>query len=115
MTMNDIAAAVEIHPSTVSRAVKGKYLQCDRGVFPLKALFVRSLASGESSVSSDLAKRRISDLIAEEDPAKPLSDQKLCDRLCAEGVQISRRTVAKYREELRIPGSSQRKKPRQKT
>ncbi len=109
MAMNDVAAAIGTHPSTVSRAVKDKFLQCDRGVFPLRALFVRGV-SGEDGASADLARNRIAALVAAEESSSPLSDQKLCEALQREGVEISRRTVAKYREELRIPGSSQRRR-----
>ncbi len=111
LRMKDIAEQLEMHESTVSRAVRDKYLQCSHGVFPLRHFFVRGMencASPEVPGASD-AKRRITQLIEAENSAHPLSDQKLTALLSAEGFTISRRTVAKYREELSIPNSSARK------
>ena len=110
LTLADVAQALEVHESTVSRAVKDKYLQCDHGVFPLSYFFSRAVpASGGDSVSAEQAKSVLRQLIAGEDRRKPLSDQKLVALLEEEGIAISRRTVAKYRDELGIPSTSGRK------
>ena len=111
MTLADVAQALEVHESTVSRAVKDKYLQCAHGVFPLGYFFSRALptGSGGDSVSAEQAKSAIKKLIAAEDKKKPLSDQKLCQLLTEQGIEISRRTVAKYRDELGISSTSGRK------
>ena len=111
MTLADVAQALEVHESTVSRAVKDKYLQCAHGVFPLGYFFSRALptGSGGDSVSAEQAKSAIKKLIAAEDKKKPLSDQKLCQLLSEQGIEISRRTVAKYRDELGISSTSGRK------
>lgn len=107
LTLADVAADTGFHESTVSRAVRDKYLQCTRGVFPLSHFFSRSLPTGE--VSGAQAKSLIAGLIAKETRTAPLSDQKLCDLLAGQGVALSRRTVAKYRDELGIPPASGRK------
>ena len=111
MTLADVAQALDVHESTVSRAVKDKYLQCAHGVFPLGYFFSRALpaGSGGDSVSAEQAKSAIKKLIAAEDKKKPLSDQKLCQLLTEQGIEISRRTVAKYRDELGISSTSGRK------
>lgn len=111
LRMADVAQSMGVHESTVSRAVKDKYLQCDRGVFPLGAFFSKALATeGEDSVSADSIRGRLRMLIGQEDKTKPLSDRELTERLQAEGVQISRRTVAKYREGMGIAGAAGRKR-----
>ncbi|MEG2175570.1 MAG: RNA polymerase factor sigma-54 [Oscillibacter sp.] len=111
MSLQDIATELDIHESTVSRAIKDKHLQCDRGVFPLSYFFSRCLGGGgEDGTSTDKAKAAIQTLIAGEDPQKPLSDQKLVELLAQQGVELSRRTVAKYREELGIASTMGRKK-----
>ena len=93
----------------LSRAVKEKYLQCDRGVFPLHDFFSRAMASTEESVSADRVKERLKALIDSENKKKPFSDRELTEQLMAEGIQISRRTAAKYREAMGIAGASGRK------
>ena len=113
MTLADVAEKVGVHESTVSRAVKDKYIQCAAGVYPLSYFFSRSLGTtaaktGENS-SPDFAKALLKKLIAGEDRKKPLSDQKLCQLMAQEGCQLSRRTVAKYRDELGIPSTTGRK------
>ena len=111
LRMKDIADMLEIHESTVSRAVRDKYLQCAHGVYPLRHFFVgaaeQSASANAPSVSD--AKRRIAQLIESEDPVHPLSDQKLSKVLLAEGFRLSRRTVSKYREQLGILSSYYRK------
>ena len=111
MCLADIAQKVGVHESTVSRTVRDKYLQCASGVYPLSYFFSRSLGAPaarpgteENASSPDLKK-----LIGGEDKHKPLSDQKLCERMAREGCELSRRTVAKYRDELGIPSTTGRK------
>lgn len=109
LKMADVAEGLGIHESTVSRGVKEKYLQCERGVFPLHAFFSKAMAKKEETVSVDSIKERLRTIINEENKQKPLSDRELTERLEAEGFQISRRTVAKYREAMGIAGASGRK------
>ena len=114
MSLADIAACVGVHESTVSRAIKDKYLQCSSGVYPLSYFFSRSLGPARSgcdqdTTSPDYAKALLKRLIAGEDKKKPLSDQKLCQLMEAEKCVLSRRTVAKYRDELGIPSTTGRK------
>jgi RNA polymerase sigma-54 factor len=111
MTLKDIAEIVEVHESTVSRAISGKYLQCAGGLYELKFFFqsgVNSLYGG--GISSETIKMSIKEMINNEDPKKPLSDQHISNELNLLGIKISRRTIAKYRDELNIPGSSKRKR-----
>lgn len=111
LALADVAAELDVHESTVSRAVKDKYLQCAHGVFPLGYFFSRALpaAGPGESVSAEQVKSALKKLIGGEDRKKPLSDQKLCEQLAKQGMEISRRTVAKYRDELGIPSTSGRK------
>ncbi len=110
LTLKDVAEKVGVHESTVSRAINNKYVQTPRGTFSWKFFFASSIGTNKGETTSDWVKKMIQDLISEEDEAKPLSDQKLTDLLTEKGMQISRRTVAKYREELGIPSSSRRKR-----
>ncbi len=105
MTLEDVAQRVEVHPSTVSRAIRDKYLQYQKTVL-VKDLFGAAL--GYSDVSSDEAHRALAMAVKQEDPAKPLSDSAFARLLQKQGISISRRTVAKYREQLGIPDSRQR-------
>lgn len=110
LRMGDIADLMEVHESTISRAVKDKYLQCDRGVFPLHAFFSKALSSElQGSVSADSIQQKIRVMIEKEDKKKPFSDRELTELLQKEGIQISRRTVAKYRESMGILGALGRK------
>ena len=111
LTMAEVACALNLHESTVSRAVRDKYLQCPRGLFPLSFFFSRGVggASGGAGTAPEAARTLLLRLIREEDPASPLSDQKLCQAMAEQGCEISRRTVAKYRDELNIPGAAARK------
>lgn len=111
LRMADIAEELGIHESTVSRAVKEKYLQCDRGIFPLHDFFSKAMAKTEEvgTVSADSIKDRLKAIIEAEDKKKPLSDRELTEKLVDEGIQISRRTVAKYREAMGIAGAAGRK------
>ncbi|GGG13808.1 RNA polymerase factor sigma-54 [Paenibacillus abyssi] len=107
LNLKTIADNLEIDISTVSRAIKHKYVQTPRGVFPLKFFFTSKLHSlhEATAVSSQSVKAKIKQLIEEENKSRPLSDQQITDILNAQGVQISRRTVMKYREALNIPSS----------
>lgn len=108
MQQEDIAERLGIHVSTVSRAVKGKYIQYRRSI-PLKSLFSVALSesgAGEGGVSPEEIRRRIRVMIAEE--KRPLSDQKLAEKLLEQGISVSRRAVAKYRMQMNIPDSRQR-------
>ena len=101
LRLADIAAELSIHESTVSRAVREKYLQCARGVYPLSFFFTREVGAGEGQSAHEI-KNQLLQLIREEDKSRPCSDQKLCQLLAEEGYAVSRRTVAKYREELGV-------------
>lgn len=111
LTLKDVAEEVGIHESTVSRSISGKYLQCPRGVFEIKYFFSAGVSNQEGEgISSKSIKEFIKELVDKEKPEKPLSDQKMVELLQAEGFNISRRTVAKYRDELGILASSKRKR-----
>lgn len=111
MILADIASTVELHESTVSRITSQKYLHSPRGVFELKYFFSSYVSiDGGGEASSTAIRALIKKLISKENPAKPLSDSKLATLLVNQGIMIARRTVAKYRESLAIPPSSQRKR-----
>ena len=109
LRMRDVAEMIGMHESTVSRAVRDKYLQCAHGVYPLRHFFVQGVEGASGAVSAHDARERIRELIGTEDPAHPLSDQKLADLLARDGIEISRRTVAKYRDALGIQPAAQRR------
>ena len=115
MTLADIAEDLGIHESTVSRAVRDKYLQCSMGIYPLSYFFSRGLAAPGSRAeraaggTPEGAKALLKRLIAQENGRKPLSDQKLCQLMEREGYALARRTVAKYRDELGIPAAPGRR------
>jgi RNA polymerase sigma-54 factor len=110
LVLRDVASDIGMHESTVSRVVANKYMHTPRGVFELRFFFHSGITStmGEA-VSSVTIKQRIRKMIEEEDAQRPLSDSRIADLLGAEGLPLARRTVAKYREELRIPPSNLRK------
>ncbi len=110
MVLQDVADAVEMHVSTISRVSNGKYMQTPHGVFELKYFFDSRVGtdSGED-VSSRSVKERIASLVADEDKSEPLSDQQIADILAEDGLKIARRTVAKYRDQLQIPSQRYRK------
>ncbi|MDC9623019.1 RNA polymerase factor sigma-54 [Xenorhabdus sp. XENO-7] len=111
LVLADIAYQVEMHESTISRVTTQKYLYSPRGIFELKYFFsshVNTDSGGEAS--STAIRALVKKLVAAENPAKPLSDSKLTSILAEQGIQVARRTVAKYRESLSIPPSNQRKK-----
>lgn len=110
MRLIDVAEALEIHESTVSRAVNGKYLQTPRGLFAFKYFFAANLDTDNGvGTASTGVKHVLAEIVAEEDKANPLTDQQLALCLQDRGVKISRRTVAKYRDQLGIPSSTLRK------
>lgn len=110
MVQADIAQAVEMHESTISRVTTQKYLHSPRGIFELKYFFSSHVnTEGGGEASSTAIRALVKKLIAAENPAKPLSDSKLTSLLSEQGIMVARRTVAKYRESLSIPPSNQRK------
>lgn len=110
LTLADAAQALGLHESTVSRAVRDKYLQCTYGVYPLGYFFTRSVGGSDGeAATADRAHALLRALIDGEDKRKPLSDQALVRLLTEQGVALSRRTVAKYRSELGIPSTAGRK------
>ncbi|HFR0719267.1 TPA: RNA polymerase factor sigma-54 [Shigella sonnei] len=110
MVLADIAQAVEMHESTISRVTTQKYLHSPRGIFELKYFFSSHInTEGGGEASSTAIRALVKKLIAAENPAKPLSDSKLTSLLSEQGIMVARRTVAKYRESLSIPPSNQRK------
>ncbi|HFO5073278.1 TPA: RNA polymerase factor sigma-54 [Escherichia coli] len=110
MVLADIAHAVEMHESTISRVTTQKYLHSPRGIFELKYFFSSHVnTEGGGEASSTAIRALVKKLIAAENPAKPLSDSKLTSLLSEQGIMVARRTVAKYRESLSIPPSNQRK------
>jgi len=111
LTLKDVAEKVGVHESTVSRAISNKYVQTPRGTFSWKFFFASGIVTSEGdAASANWVKKMIQDIVSSENPTQPLSDQKLTDILLEKGIKISRRTVAKYREELGILSSSKRKK-----
>ena len=112
LVLRDVAQDVDMHESTISRATTNKYMHTPRGVFELKYFFSSSVTSlAGSEVSSESVKERIRQIVREEDPQKPYSDQAIVEKLREENIDIARRTVAKYRELLGILRSSRRKQP----
>ncbi|MBI5837250.1 MAG: RNA polymerase factor sigma-54 [Candidatus Eisenbacteria bacterium] len=111
LTLQDVAREIGMHESTVSRVTSGKYVQTQRGVFELKFFFSSGLKqeSGED-ISAKTAKDIISRLVGDEDRKAPLSDQRIAELMKARGVDIARRTVAKYREQLQVPPARFRKR-----
>ena len=113
MTMKQIAEKTDVHESTVSRTVNGKYLQCSQGIFELRYFFSGTSgffgAEGQSATSEGL-KTLILKLVEGEDRTSPLSDRSIAEAILIKGIAVSRRTIAKYREELGIPASSVRRR-----
>ncbi len=111
LTLKQIAEEVGVHESTVSRSINGKYMQSPRGVFELKYFFPSGVSGGDGAgVSSNSVKSIIKEIINGEDPRKPYSDQDMVEILKDKGIDISRRTVAKYREGMNILSSSKRRR-----
>lgn len=110
MMIKEIAEEIGVHPSTVSRAVSNKYCHTPQGTFELRFFFTEAVQGvGGNSTSLFAVKRLVKKIIDEEDPSKPLTDEQIMERLRGEGVDVTRRTVAKYREDLRIPSTHQRR------
>jgi RNA polymerase sigma-54 factor len=110
LILKDVAEDIQMHESTVSRVVNNKYMHTHRGLFEMKYFFHSGISSTSGDdISSRSVKEKIRKIIAEEDAKRPLSDSEIAKMLKQEGLQIARRTVAKYREELRIPSSNSRK------
>jgi RNA polymerase sigma-54 factor len=110
MMIKDVAEEVGVHPSTVSRAVANKYADTPHGVYELRYFFseaVQGPQGGDTPLL--LLKRRVRKMIEEEDQRRPLTDDQITARLQQEGIQVTRRTVAKYREDLKIPSTHQRR------
>jgi RNA polymerase sigma-54 factor len=110
MTMLQIAEAVGVHETTVSRAVSGKYIQTPQGVFEMKYFFTSGIQTANGvGMSNTSVKDMIADMVRREDISHPLSDDQIVKMLDQKGIQIARRTVAKYRSELNILPSTMRK------
>ena len=112
LVLRDIAVATELHESTVSRVTSNKYIATPRGIFELKYFFTSALPARTPGVvvSSEAVRSRIRHLVGAENARQPLSDDRIVDLLKGEGIEIARRTVAKYREAMRIPSSSERRR-----
>lgn len=113
LTLADIARRTEFHESTVSRVLRQRYLQCRQGTFPLHYFLSHGVGRDDQIVSEQAAKRALAALIREEDPFRPLSDQKLTERLERQGILLARRTVAKYRVQLGFASSMERRRAEQ--
>jgi RNA polymerase sigma-54 factor len=114
LVLKDVAEDIGMHESTVSRITNNKYMDTERGLFAFKYFFHSGIGSDNGGTLSSLAvKARIKQLVAEEDLTAPLTDQQLVERLAAEFINIARRTVAKYRRELKMPQAKHRKRRRE--
>jgi len=103
LTMAEVAETLGLHPTTISRAVAGKYMETPRGLFPLKYFFTAGLSKRDgNSVSNETIRQALQQLINQENKQHPLSDQEIADQLQAQGVSVARRTIANYREQLKI-------------
>jgi RNA polymerase sigma-54 factor len=110
MMIKEVAEEIGVHPSTVSRAVANKYVHTPQGVFELRYFFSESVQGPQGGGTSLLIlKRRVKKLIDEEDPSRPLTDEQITRILQSQGIQVTRRTVAKYREDMKIPSTHQRR------
>ena len=110
MMIKEIAEEIGVHPSTVSRAVSSKYAHTPQGVYELRYFFSEAV-QGPSGGGTPLLllKRRVKKMIEDEDRSRPLTDEQITEKLQAEGIDVTRRTVAKYREDMRIPSTHQRR------
>lgn len=110
MMIKEVAEEIGVHPSTVSRAVANKYAHTPQGVFELRYFFSEGVQGSEgANTSLIILKRRVKKLIEEEDPRRPLTDEQITRILQSQGIQVTRRTVAKYREDMKIPSTHQRR------
>jgi RNA polymerase sigma-54 factor len=112
MVLKDIAETIEMHESTVSRVTTNKYMHTPRGIFEFRHFFSSHLAGEDGEQSSTAVRAKIKKLISNEEPEKPLSDNHIAKILSEQGIKVARRTVAKYREGMNIPSSSERKRAR---
>lgn len=110
LTLKNVAARLNMHESTISRVTSNKYLSCIHGTFSFRFFFSTALYGSREDVSATSVKNIIKKIVIEEDPGKPLSDQRIVEVLKQSGIMVARRTVAKYREELKIPSHTQRKR-----
>lgn len=111
LTLREVADKIDVHESTVSRATANKHIQTPYGVFPLRVLFDSGVDSvNGQGMAAKSVKRLLADLVSKESPARPYSDQKLSELLAEQGINISRRTVAKYRHDINIPASIHRRR-----
>jgi RNA polymerase sigma-54 factor len=110
LNLKDIAAELNLHESTISRVTSNKYLSCPSGIFGFRFFFSNAIQSDTGEISSTYVKEMVKKIISEEDASKPLSDMRIVDIFKNQNINIARRTIAKYREELKIPAQSQRKK-----
>jgi RNA polymerase sigma-54 factor len=112
LILRDIADAIGMHESTVSRVTNDKYMSTPRGLYELKYFFTSSIpaSGGNGSHSAESVRHRIRSLIGAEPPENTLSDERIVELLRQDGIDIARRTVAKYRETMRIPSSVQRRR-----
>lgn len=109
MLLKDVADLLNVHTSTISRTIRGKYIQTPHGIYSFQSLFTKGIVSASGKMDSIIfIKKRIKELIEQENKRKPLSDAQLANQLKQEGIQVSRRTVAKYREEMNIASSFNR-------
>jgi RNA polymerase sigma-54 factor len=110
MMIKEIAEEIGVHPSTVSRAVSNKYAHTPQGVYELRYFFSEAVQGpGGGATPLLILKRKVKKMIEEEDPMHPLTDEQITERLQADGIEVTRRTVAKYREDMRIPSTHQRR------
>jgi RNA polymerase sigma-54 factor len=110
MMIKEVAEEIGVHPSTVSRAVSNKYVHTTQGVYELRFFFTESVNGPEGGdLPLMLLKKRVKKLIQDEDPRKPFTDDHLAAELQRQGIQVTRRTVAKYREDMQIPSTHQRR------
>jgi RNA polymerase sigma-54 factor len=110
MVLRDVAEAIEMHESTVSRVTTSKYMHTPRGVFEFRYFFSSHVPGEEGEQSSTAVRAKIRKLVSGENSEKPLSDNQITRLLSEDGIKVARRTVAKYREAMRIPSSNERKR-----
>lgn len=110
LNLKDVAAELNLHESTISRVTSNKYLSCPRGIYGFRFFFSNAIPSNTGEMSSTTVKEMVKKIISEEDASKPLSDMSIVDIFKSQNINIARRTIAKYREELKIPSQSQRKR-----
>ena len=107
----ELAEQLEVHPSTITRTLGHKYIQCRQGLFPTSYFFSRKTGNGDSPQSEQAVKARMARMFREEDPRRPYSDQAIAEKLAEEGIPLARRTVAKYRQAMGVAPSHRRKQP----